>query len=361
MRRALVVERPDAIDVLDRPDLSPGPGEIVARPRFVGVCATDLEVLRGQVDSAFVRYPVVLGHEWSGHIEAVGSGVTGLAPGDPIVSEGVIPCGICPRCREGRTHLCLTYDEVGFTRDGAASDQVVVPARLVHRLAPSVELLDGALVEPAAVVAQALGRLVPGRGPATGTASMTGSAAGGAPGSRDTVLIVGAGTIALLAAQQVRLAEPDAVFMLGRRAVQAPLAETVGADAFAAGEGLDPRVAFHRPEGFGLVIEAAGSVAAVATAIGAARRGGTVLLLGLSPAGQTIAIRPDQLVNDDLTIIASFASTAPAWERVVGLLEAGRIEPGRLVTHRFPLAEHRAAFAALESRTVPTGKVILEI
>lgn len=355
MRRALLVDRPGAIALVDRPDLSPGPGEIVARPRFVGVCATDIELLRGQVDPAYVRYPIVIGHEWSGHVEAVGPGVTGLAAGDPIVSEGVIPCGICPRCREGRTHLCLTYDEVGFTRDGAASDQVIVPARLVHRLAPSVELLDAALVEPAAVVAQALGRL--GASPAADQ----GVVAGGGPGSGDTVLIVGAGTIALLAAQQVRLVGPEAIFMLGRRPVQAPLVETVGADGFAAGEGLDPREAFHRPEGFGLVIEAAGSVTAVATAIGAVRRGGTVVLLGLSPAGQTVPIRPDQLVNDDLTIVASFASTAPAWERVVGLLEAGLIAPGRLVTHRFPLAEHGAAFAALESRTVPTGKVILEV
>jgi L-iditol 2-dehydrogenase len=355
MRRALVAESPGKIAVFDRPDLSPGPGEVVARPRFVGVCATDLELLRGQVDPAYVRYPIVIGHEWSGHVEAVGPDVTGLAPGDPIVSEGVIPCRVCPRCREGRTHLCLTYDEVGFTRDGAASDQVVVPAGLVHRLASSVELLDAALVEPAAVVAQALGRL--GAGPATETSE----AAAGGPGSRDTVLIVGAGTIALLAAQLVRLIGPNAVFMLGRRPVQASLAATVRADGFAAGDGVDPRDAFHRPEGFGLVIEAAGSVAAVATAIGAARRGGTVLLLGLSPVGQTVAIRPDQLVNDDLTIVASFASTAPAWRRVLGLLEAGLIAPGRLVTHRFPLAEHRAAFAALESRTAARGKVILEI
>ncbi|MEO8229389.1 MAG: alcohol dehydrogenase catalytic domain-containing protein [Chloroflexota bacterium] len=358
MRRALVVDRPGEIAVVDRPDLKPGPGEVVARPRFVGVCATDLELLRGQVDPAYVRYPIVIGHEWSGHVEAVGPGVTGLAAGDPIVSEGVIPCGVCQRCREGRTHLCLTYDEIGFTRDGAASDQLVVPARLVHRLAPAIELLDAALVEPAAVVAQALGRL--GADPAHEKGAAAGGA-GRAPGSGDTVLIVGAGTIALLAAQLVRLIGPDAVFMLGRRPVQAPLAATVGADDFAAGEDVDPRDAFHRPEGFGLVIEAAGSVAAVATAIGAVRRGGTVLLLGLSPAGQTVAIRPDQLVNDDLTIVASFASTAPAWEHVVGLLEAGRIAPGRLVTHRFPLAEHRAAFAALESRSQPTGKVILEI
>lgn len=355
MRRALVVERPGAIALLDRPGLSPGPGEIVARPRFVGVCATDLELLRGQVDPAYVRYPLVLGHEWSGHVEAVGPGVTALAAGDPIVSEGVIPCGVCQRCREGRTHLCLTYDEVGFTRAGAASDQVVVPARLVHRLAPSVDLLDAALVEPAAVVVQALGRL--GAGPATGT----GAAAGAGRGSGDTVLIVGAGTIALLAAQLVRLDAPEAVFILGRRTVQAPLAATVGADGFAAGDDVDPRDAFRRPEGFDLVIEAAGSVAAVATALGAVRRGGTVLLLGLSPAGQTVAIRPDRIVNDDLTIVASFASTAPAWERVVGLLEGGMIAPGRLVTHRFPLAEHGAAFAALESRAVPTGKVILEV
>ena len=78
MRRALVVDGSGAITLIERPDLEPGPGEVVVRPAYCGVCGTDLELLRGEVDAAFVRYPLTLGHEWSGVIEAVGAGVTGI-------------------------------------------------------------------------------------------------------------------------------------------------------------------------------------------------------------------------------------------------------------------------------------------
>ncbi|HEY6295271.1 MAG TPA: alcohol dehydrogenase catalytic domain-containing protein, partial [Streptosporangiaceae bacterium] len=90
-RRALVIASPGSIGLRDAPELVPGPGEVVARPVYTGICGTDLELLGGLVDPAYVRYPLVLGHEWSGVIEAVGPGVTGLEPGQRVIAEGVIP------------------------------------------------------------------------------------------------------------------------------------------------------------------------------------------------------------------------------------------------------------------------------
>src|SRR2546426_131964 len=73
----------------------------------------------GRIGPAYSRYPLVLGHEWSGTVAGPADG-DGLAPGARVVGEGIVPCGHCPRCRAGQTNLCLTYDELGFTRDGAA-------------------------------------------------------------------------------------------------------------------------------------------------------------------------------------------------------------------------------------------------
>src|SRR6267378_7604446 len=140
-RRALVVTTPGVMGVVDRPSLEPGPGEVVIRPAFCGVCGTDLELLRGEVDPAFVRYPLTLGHEWSGTIEAVGADVQGLVPGQRCVGEGIITCGRCASCRAGATNVCLAYDEIGFTREGAASDQLLIPARCVHALGDNVSLV----------------------------------------------------------------------------------------------------------------------------------------------------------------------------------------------------------------------------
>lgn len=332
-RRALVVTTPGSIAVEQRELLEPRSDEVVIKPAYCGLCGTDLELLRGDVDSAYVRYPLTLGHEWSGTIESVGPAVEGLLPGDRCVAECIVPCGRCTPCRAGRTNVCEIYDELGFTREGGASDQVAVPARLVHVLEPAVSLLEAALVEPSSVVYRALEKASP------------------EPGSR--VLVVGDGTIALLAADLVRLWSPVSIDMIGRRADQSELAQAVGVESFAA-EGS--------PEGsYDVTIEAAGASEAVHTAVTAARRGGTVVLLGLPPTGRTLELPADLLVNNDLTLSASFGYTSEAWRRTVGLLNERRIAPARIVTHRFTLDDYAAAFEALQAADGARGKVLLEI
>src|ERR1700757_808207 len=150
-RRALVITSPGSIGLQDVPDLVPGLGEVVARPVHTGICGTDLELLAGVVDPAYVRYPLVPGHEWSGVIEAVGPGVTGLEPGQPLIAEGIIPDRVCAECVQGHTNLCVVYAELGFPGAGPAADQVPLPAQVVHALGGSVSLLEAALAEPAAV------------------------------------------------------------------------------------------------------------------------------------------------------------------------------------------------------------------
>jgi threonine dehydrogenase-like Zn-dependent dehydrogenase len=331
-RRALVVSTPGAIALEERAPLEPGPGEVVLRRAYCGVCGTDLELLRGEVDEAFTTYPLTLGHEWSGTIEAVGERVPDLEPGMRCVAEAIIPCGRCTSCRRGATNVCDTYDELGFTREGAAGDQVLVPARVVHVLDPAVPLLDAALVEPSSVVMTGLEKVGP------------------RPGER--VLVVGDGTIALLAVLLCSLWSPAALVVAGRRPEQEELARELGATGFTTGS---------PGGGFDLAIEAAGATAAIATALGSVRRGATVLQLGLPPSGSRLELPGDALVNGDLTLAASFGYTSAAWSRVVELLNGGRIRPGRLVTHRFRLDEFQRAFAELARADGRRGKIVLEV
>ena len=94
---------------------------------------------------------------------AVGADVCGLAPGQRCVAEGIIPCGHCAQCLLGATNVCETYDEIGFTREGAAGDEVLVPARVVHASPIASRSLDAALVEPTAVVLTGLEKVAPSR------------------------------------------------------------------------------------------------------------------------------------------------------------------------------------------------------
>jgi L-iditol 2-dehydrogenase len=326
---ALIVIRPGEVELMHRPAPKGAPGDILVRPDLVGLCGTDLEIISGQIDPAFIRYPIGLGHEWTGI-------VTGDSPlaGTRVVVEGIVACGHCARCVRGETNLCETYDEFGFTRDGAAAGLMAVPVALVHAIAVSVAAEDAVLTEPASVVYRGLTR------------------AAVAPGSR--VLVIGDGTIALLTAHLAGLWSPAEVVMLGRREAQADLAAQAGAARFetspaAVGTGYD------------LVVEAAGAVAAAAVAFTAARRGGTVLLLGLPPHGETVALSVDDAVNNDLAVLGSFSYTAGAWHDVVSLLNAGLIKPGFLVTHRFRLADWEQAIASLRGVDGPRGKVLLEL
>lgn len=329
--RALVVQGPGAIELIERADPVAGSGEVVVRPTLVGLCGTDLEIIDGKLDPSFVRYPVTLGHEWTGVTvtddEAVPLGTS-------VVVEGILPCRRCEHCVSGATNLCDHYDELGFTRDGAAADQIVVRADLVHPLTPQVDPEDAALVEPAAVAYRALRR------------------AGPRPGCR--ALIVGDGTIALLAVHLLGLWSPAEVVVLGLRPEQSDLAKVAGATRYE----TEP---FRAGKGYDLVVEAAGSPNAVVTAVAAARRGGTVVQLGLAGHGITVPLPIDNIVDHDLTILGSFSYTSSAWTEVVNLVNAGKFHPGSLVTHRFALDAWSSAVETLRGTGGPRGKVLLTI
>jgi threonine dehydrogenase-like Zn-dependent dehydrogenase len=255
--------------------------------------------------------------------------------------EGIIPCGTCEECLRGDTNLCTVYDEIGFTRAGAMADRLSVPTSLIHRLNDDVDLDDAVLVEPMAVVWRALTR-IPLR-------------------SGLSVAIVGDGTIALLAAHLVGQFDPSRITVIGRRTEQRELALRAGAQVFLT---ETPSTKFD------LVIEAAGNAAAVTSAIALCARGGMVVLLGLPPHGTRVEIAPDDLVNDDIIIQASFSYTSAAFAEVVERLNAKDLRPSFLITHRFALGDVDSAIATLRGSTLtdavdakfpPRGKVVVEI
>jgi 2-desacetyl-2-hydroxyethyl bacteriochlorophyllide A dehydrogenase len=331
--RALVVSAPGSAAVVTIDEPSSGAGDVVVAPLLSGMCGTDLELIDGTIDPAYVRYPLVLGHEWVGQLL---SDVEGVAKtGERVVVEGLIPCEECAECRSDNSNRCTTYDEIGFTRPGALADRIVVPKRLVHRLNDTVDVADAALIEPMAVVWRALTR-IPLR-------------------SSLRVAIVGDGTIALLCAYLVRSFDPATVVVVGRRQAQSQLAEVAGADEFLT----------VAPNGsFDLIIEAAGSASSVTTALSLTARGAMVILLGLPVHGTKIEVAPDDLVNDDLIIQGSFSYTREAFARVVAEVNAGRLKPSFLITHRFSLDDSLRALDVLRGGvpdSVARGKVVVTV
>lgn len=332
--RAIVIEQPNEVALRDVEAPSPGPGEVRVRSVCAGVCRTDLDIVAGTLDARWVSFPVVPGHEWSGVIESLGAGVTGLEPGRRVVCEGSIPCLACRRCRAGDTHLCETYDAVGFTRGGGYGEYVVVPARVVHPIPDHVSFDAAVLIEPAAVVLKALerARIQPG----------------------ETVGVIGIGALGAIALRLARLHGPAAVVAYGVRDEELELARRLGADDVVnvgreeVGSGLD------------VVVETAGAASAVELATRLAREGGRVVLLGIAGHGHELTLPADRLALRDLSVFGSVGYTTAAWARTVALVSEGLVDLEPIVTHRFPLEQFADAFALMDDRRGVVAKIVLE-
>jgi threonine dehydrogenase-like Zn-dependent dehydrogenase len=331
---ALLVDGPGSSAVTDVPEPVPGQGEVLVTVDAAGICGSDLELLDGRRPAAYVSYPVVPGHEWAGRVEAVGPEVRDLAPGDPVVAEGLRSCGACDRCAEGRTNLCLAgYAETGFTHPGALAERLVVPAHLVHRLPADRPLDPAALLEPAACVASGLLE-----------AGMP------LPGMR--VAVVGDGPLGLLALLLLRTASPAELVLVGGRPARSALGLRSGATTVVAAD--DPAGLAALAARFDAVVEATNDPAGAATALALLRRGGTAVLLGISGSGRA-TIDPDTVTLNQLRVQGAFAASRAAWRWVVGLYASGTLDPAPLITHRFGLEQVDTAFATL---TTPDGNAV---
>jgi 2-desacetyl-2-hydroxyethyl bacteriochlorophyllide A dehydrogenase len=330
---AVVVERPGAAGLRRVPRPEPGRGEVLVRVGAAGICGSDVEVLEGRRPSRYVRYPIIPGHEWAGTVEAVGPGVENVRAGAAVVAEGFRACGDCARCREGRTNLCAAeYAETGFTHAGAFADFLCVPAHLVHELPPGSDLAAAALLEPAACVAQGLLEvdLRPGM----------------------TVAVVGSGTLGLLAVALLCRVSPVRLALIGTRAPRLALGLELGAT-----ETWNARRDRPPEAGFEFVFEAAGTADGARTAIELARRGGTVVLEGIS--GQPGGFDSDAVVLGHLRVQGVFGASRNAWRWVTELFAAGLLDTKPLVTHSFPLEQYDAAFTTLADRSGDALKVQL--
>jgi threonine dehydrogenase-like Zn-dependent dehydrogenase len=333
--RAIVVERPDSVSLTEIDTPQPGPGEARVRSVVAGVCRTDLDIITGALDPRWVRFPVVPGHEWSGVVDAVGDGVTGVEPGQRVVCEGNIGCLSCPRCRAGDTHLCQRYDAVGFTRSGGWGEFVVVPARILHPLPEHVSFEAAALVEPGSCVVKALGRarIEPA----------------------ETVGVVGVGAMGALAIRIARLRSPAAIVAYGVRDEELELARALGADAVVNVGQQEPDVG-----ALDVVVETAGAVPAVELSTRLVREGGRVVLLGIAGHDQELALPADRIALRDLTVFGSVGYTTAAWAHMVALLRDELVDLDPIVTHRFPLERFEDAFALMDERQGVVARIVLE-
>jgi len=318
--KAAVISSPGVVEVVTVGDPVPGPREVVIEVAACGLCGTDLHIADGEFAPSL---PVVPGHEFAGVVAEVGSAVEGVAPGARVAVDPSLYCHECHYCRIGRGNLCARWGAIGVTSAGGAAEYAAVPAANCVPLPSHVSLEDAALIEPLSCAIHGYDVL----------ASQLGS----------HVLIYGSGTMGLMMLQLAKITgavSVDVVDLNPERLATARLLGCSGA-AVTAGE-LD------RPQGWELVIDATGSVAAITDGLGRVRPGGTFLQFGVSSPTARVTIEPYRIYHQEITITGSMA-VLHSFERAAELFAGGLLDPEIYISHRLPLGEYPEALAAFRA------------
>jgi L-iditol 2-dehydrogenase len=324
--KALRLHGAGDLRLADEPAPVPGPGEALVRVTAVGICGSDLHWYdESAIGEAVLTRPLVLGHEAAGVI------VDGPRAGARVALDPQVPCGACETCAAGRGHLCPQVRFLGHsTTDGALRELMAWPAANLVPLPDTIDDVAGALLEPLGVSIHALrlARVQPG----------------------DTVGIFGCGPIGLLLIQLARVAGATTIVATDRLPHRVEAAQHLGAIAAVVEGGAERDVLLEATAGRGVdaAIEIAGVDDAIETAIALARPAATVVVAGI-PTGDhsTIAASIARRKGLDLRFSRRMNRVYP---RAIALVEEGLVDVSWLVSHRFAIDDHEAAFRTAARR-----------
>lgn len=336
--RAAVFESTRELYVREVPEPTMGPHDVLLKPMYVGICGSDLNAWQyGMFESG-----VIIGHEFSGEVKAVGEAVTKWSPGDRVVPNSLVPCGKCDYCAQKRYSLCSDMQMIGISTNGGMADLVSVPESVLYRLPKSIDYKKGAMIEPLAVVTRAFDR-------AHFEKWMN-------------VVILGAGTIGLLSLLVAKDRQAGRIIVSEVKPARLTLAKSLGADEIVnpLEESLSLRIeSVTGAQGADLVVECTGAPGPSSETFRLVRRGGTILVLGICEE----PVEADFMtgVLNELTVQFSYLGYAE-FPEAIQLVNSGRVNPAPLVTRVIPL-EHVVddGFELLTSPSCSDVKVLVQI
>jgi 2-desacetyl-2-hydroxyethyl bacteriochlorophyllide A dehydrogenase len=333
MMRAVVVASPGKVQVAEMPRPEPVEGQILIQAAACGVCGTDVHILKGEY---LGDYPVIPGHEFAGEVVEVGPGVTAFKRHDRVAVEPNLSCGRCRFCRLNEQNFCESWRAIGVTLPGAMAEYVAVPASAAFDIG-DLSYEAAAFMEPLSCVLHGMHKLDVRYG--------------------ESVLVIGAGPIGMLLMQVALDCGAAQVVVADRIASRLDLAKELGAShAVNTGDGFGP-VEDYASGGYDAVIDATGAPAVIEQTIDLARHGGRILLFGVAPNDAEMRIKPFDVFRKGLQIVSSYTSLRNS-QQALDLLDGGRIDVSRLVSHRLPLDGFADAVGLLAE---PEGAMKIQI
>lgn len=344
---ALVLRGPQQFAVERVPTPQPGPYEVLCRVEAVFICGTDPHIIHGDYPGFWPRaYPLIPGHEWAGVVAQLGESAAALGwrVGDRVAGTSHCGCGYCRMCLSGRYNLCENYgrEELGHRQyghysPGAYAQYVVHSVKSVFRLPDALSLEEAAGMDPASIALHTVKRAQVGPG--------------------DTVAILGPGPMGLLVLQCAHAVGAGRVLMVGRGDRLAMAAE-LGAETvdYAA---VDPVAEVRRLTEGGpqVVIECAGTPAALTQAVEMCHKGGSISVIGIPLQPGALPIQ--KLVLEEISLHGVRANRGTCLE-VLPLLASRRINIRPLITHTFPLRDFAEALDTFVQRRGGAMKVLIK-
>ena len=319
-----------------------GPDDVLVRVKAVSICGSDVHGFDGSTGRR--KPPIIMGHEASGEVAAIGSGVKKFRPADRVTFDSTIYCGECFYCRNGQVNLCDKRMVIGvscdeYRRHGAFAEYVVVPERLCYHLPAGLSWEAAAVTEPAAVAAHAF-RITPAE-------------------LNDTAAVVGTGLIGLLLLDILGSSISGKIIALDTDPARREIA--LGRGAAAVFDPLDRELAGKIAEltgnrGVDRVFEAVGASAPIQTAISIVRKGGTVTLIGnISPR---VEIPLQSVVTRQISLLGSCA-IGGEYPIALDMMSRKKIDAESLISKKAPLSEGQIWFDKLYNREDKLLKVVL--
>jgi threonine dehydrogenase-like Zn-dependent dehydrogenase len=345
--KAAVIDGPGRVSVRDVDRIDPGPGEVLVRIEYCGICGTDLHgALEGWMPPG-----TVAGHEWSGRVAAVGPDVSRWSVGDQVVG-GPPWCGECEWCRIGRPALCVAdpmrntggyAHSGGSDPKGAFAEYHLATAESLHAVPEGLDLRVAALSEPLAVALHGI------------TAARL---ATGPKGLR--ILVSGGGPIGQLVVAALRAEGADDLTVSEPAASRREQALRAGAHRAIAPEQLPavPAMPTHTlPDGYDVVFETSGVAAAVATGVGLLRPTGTLVLLGTG--AMTVRLDAIRVLLNELVVTGAYCYDAGGIDAALDLLASGRLPVADLLcADDFRLDDLLDTMNRLRAGDIPTKALV---
>jgi L-iditol 2-dehydrogenase len=341
--KALVLAEYNRFDFAEVPNPVVGRRDVLIRVRACGICGSDAHGMDGSSGRRIP--PIVMGHEAAGVVARVGTDVTRWKEGDRVTFDSTVYCGDCETCRSGLVNLCPNRRVIGvstseYRRNGAFAEYVAVPDHIVYAIPEGMSFVAGAAVEPLSVAVHALSRA-----PVTAASSTA---------------VIGAGVIGLMTLQALRARGCRNVTVVDLAPERLALAARLGASATVRSDLDDPLEAIRAAssaDGADVVFEAVGITPTVHLAVSAARKGGTVVLIGNVAASVELPLQT--VVTRQLTL-AGTAASAGEYADAIAMIGDGRVDAEALVSEVRPLSEGQEWFDRLHRGDARLVKVVLE-